>query len=262
VEREGMTAGERRNGAMDGEKTEKTGARLCELAEGNEEYAEFNKRIAKTNKRVLGVRMPAMRRFAKSLARGKEPWQEGARMDAKAVRDFLHAADKDVYEHVLLAGLLIACAELTDRERIGLAREYLKYADSWALIDLFAERMKRFDRKLWREFAARCLASRREFTARYGVILLMSNYLDDESLEETFAALRNVRHDGYYVKMGLAWLYAEAAVKRYELTLSELTREGMDSWTRRKAYQKMLESYRFTPEQKDEIRTLRKDLPR
>jgi 3-methyladenine DNA glycosylase AlkD len=200
-----------------------------------------------------------MRRFAKSLARGKEPWQDGARMDAKAVKEFLRAADKDVYEHVLLAGLLIGYAELTDRERIGLARDYLKYADSWALVDLFAERMKRFDRELWREFATRCLASSAEFTARYGVILLMSNYLDDESIEETFAALRSVRHDGYYVKMGLAWLYAEAAVKHYDLTLRELAREdeSVDPWTRRKAYQKMLESYRFTPEQKDEIRALR-----
>jgi 3-methyladenine DNA glycosylase AlkD len=244
------------------EMVEEVDARLRELADTDGEYAEFNRRITGTGKEVLGVRTPDMRRLAKAVARGKEPWQSGARLDAKALREFLRAMDKDVYEQVLLAGLLIGYAELTDRERIGLARAYLKYADSWALIDLFAARMKRFDRELWRDFASRCLAARAEFTVRYGVILLMSNFLTDEAIEGVFEELRRVRHDGYYVKMGLAWLYAEAAVKRYELTLRALEQEGVDAWTRRKAYQKMLESYRFSPEQKDEIRALRKGLAR
>ncbi|MDR1496431.1 MAG: DNA alkylation repair protein [Clostridiales Family XIII bacterium] len=235
---------------------------LCKLAEVNGEYAEFNKRIANTDKEVLGVRMPAMRRLAKSVATGKASWRAGARVDAKTIMKFLRAADKDVYEQVLFAGLLINYAELTDEDRIGLAREYLKYADSWALVDLFAERMKRFDRGLWMAFAGRCLASRAEFTVRYGVIILMSNYLDDESVDEAFAELRKVNHDAYYVKMALAWLYATAAVNHYGKTLRELAREGLDPWTRRKSYQKMLESYRFTPEQKDEIRALRANMPR
>jgi 3-methyladenine DNA glycosylase AlkD len=227
--------------------------RLSELAKGNGEYAEFNKKIAKTGKDVLGVRMPDMRRLAKSLAGG---------MDAKAVREFLRAADKGVYEHVLLAGLLMNYAKLTDRGRISLAREYLKYADSWALIDLFAEKMKGFDRELWQDFVVRCLASPREFTVRYGVIILMANYLGAESIDGAFEDLRKVRHDGYYVKMGLAWLYAEAAIGHYDKTLAELARAGLDPWTRRKAYQKMLESFRFTPAQKEEIRALRAGIGR
>jgi 3-methyladenine DNA glycosylase AlkD len=226
---------------------------LSALAKGNSEYAAFNKKIAKTGKEVLGVRMPDMRRLAKSLAKG---------MDAKAVREFLRAADKDVYEHVLLSGLLMNYAKLTDREIISLAREYLKYADSWALIDLFAEKMKTFDKDLWRNFVVRCLASSREFTVRYGVIVLMANYLDAESIDGVFDDLRKVHHDGYYVKMGLAWLYAEAAVDHYDMTLAELARPGLDPWTRRKAYQKMLESFRFTSVQKDEIRALRASIGR
>jgi 3-methyladenine DNA glycosylase AlkD len=227
--------------------------KLNALAKGNSEYAVFNKKIAKTDKDVLGVRMPDMRRLAKSLAGG---------MDAKAVREVLKAADKRVYEQVLLPGLLINYVKLTDRERISLAREYLKYADSWALIDLFAEKMKNFDKDVWRDFAVRCLASPQEFTVRYGVIVLMANYLDAASIDETFEALRGIKHEGYYVKMGLAWLYAEAAVEHYDKTLAELARPGLDPWTRRKSYQKMLESFRFSPLQKDEIRELRAGIDR
>jgi 3-methyladenine DNA glycosylase AlkD len=230
---------------------------LRALAGGNEAYAAFHRRIVNTGKEILGVRTPDMRRLAKTVAAGKGPGQEGAPMNAGAVRNFLDEADKGVYEHVLFAGMLIVYARLTDRERIGLAREYLKHADSWALIDLFAEKMKRYDRKLWWDFAVRCLSSSAEFTVRYGVIILMANYLGDESVPDVFAELRRVKHDGYYVKMGLAWLYAEAAVKHYRETLEELASGPVDPWTRRKAYQKMIESRRFTAEEKEEIRALR-----
>ena len=53
--------------------------------------------------------------------------------------------------------------------------------------------------------------------------------------------------------MALAWLYATAAVNFFELTLSELENEYVDTWTRNKAYQKMRESRRFTPEQQEVI---------
>ncbi|MCL2493933.1 MAG: DNA alkylation repair protein [Clostridiales bacterium] len=221
---------------------------LRALAEGDE-YAAFNKKIANTEKTVLGVRMPAMRKFSKALAKG---------MGAEEVRGVLAEADKEIYEQTLLAGLLINAAKLTDEERIGLARAYLVYADSWALIDLFAEKMKRFDRGLWWAFLTECLRAPEEYTVRFGVVELMANFLDgEEDVRAVFKALRGVRHDGYYVKMGLAWLYATAAIDCYELTMAEMRDEGIDAWTRRKALTKMIESYRITDAQKEEIRALR-----
>jgi hypothetical protein len=58
--------------------------------------------------------------------------------------------------------------------------------------------------------------------------------------------------------MALAWLYTEAAVNFYTQTLAELKRAEIDTWTRRKALQKMLESYRFSEVQKAEIREAKK----
>ena len=212
---------------------------LTELAQGNESYAAFNQRIVNTKMPVIGVRVPDLRRLAKELA---------GEMSAADISRLL-AAPSNLYEYVLLCGLLINRAKISDEEAIRLTRQYLPCVDSWAHIDIFVEKKRRFAGEVWRDFALECSQNEAEFTVRYGVISLMTNFLDEAHIDQVFAALRRIKHDGYYVKMALAWLYATAAVHLFELTLAELENEHIDAWTRNKAYQKMRESRRFTPEQ-------------
>ena len=217
--------------------------KLAELAEGNETYAAFNKRIVNTKMPVIGVRVPNLRR----LARGLVP-----DMSAANISELLTVQDES-FDYVLLCGLLITHARLDDQMAIDLTKQYLPHVDSWAHIDIFVEKKRRFAGEVWRDFALECLQSEAEFTVRYGVISLMTNFLYEAHIDQVFVALRNVKHDGYYVKMALAWLYATAAVHFFELTLAELENGHIDAWTRNKAYQKMRESRRFTPEQQDII---------
>ena len=212
---------------------------LTNLAQGNESYAVFNQRIVNTKMPVIGVRVPDLRRLAKELA---------GEMSAADISRLL-AAPSNLYEYVLLCGLLINRAKISDEEAIRLTRQYLPCVDSWAHIDVFVEKKRRFAGEVWWDFALECLQNEDEFTVRYGVISLMTNFLDEAHIDQVFAVLLNVKHDGYYVKMALAWLYATAAVHFFELTLAELENEHIDTWTRNKAYQKMRESRRFTPEQ-------------
>ena len=212
---------------------------LTDLAQGNESYAAFNRRIVNTKMPVIGVRVPDLRRLARELA--------GDMSVADISR--LLATPSNLYEYVLLCGLLINRARISDEEAIRLTRQYLPRVDSWAHIDVFVEKKRRFAGEIWWDFALECLQNEDEFTVRYGVISLMTNFLDEAHIDQVFAALRNVKHDGYYVKMALAWLYATAAVNFFELTLAELENEHIDAWTRNKSYQKMRESRRFTPEQ-------------
>lgn len=214
------------------------------LAQGNETYAAFNKRIVNTKMPVIGVRVPDLRRLARELAPD---------MSAAGISKLLTAKNKS-FDYVLLCGLLITHARLDEQAAIDLTKQYLPRVDSWAHIDVFIEKKRRFAGELWWDFALECLQSEAEFTVRYGVISLMTNFLDKAHIDQVFAALRNVRHDGYYVKMGLARLYATAAVHFLELTLAELENEHIDAWTRNKAYQKMRESRRFTPEEQRIIR--------
>ena len=213
---------------------------LTDLAQGNESYAAFNKRIVNTKMPVIGVRVPDLRRLARRLAPD---------VSAADISKLLLKAQNESFDYVLLCGLLITHARLDDLAAIDLTKQYLPHVDSWAHIDTFVEKKRRFAGEVWRDFALECLQSEAEFTVRYGVISLMTNFLDEAHIDQVFAALRNVRHDGYYVKMALAWLYATAAVHFFELTLAELENGHIDAWTRNKAYQKMRESRRFTPEQ-------------
>ena len=214
-------------------------AQLNTLSQGNESYAAFNQRIVNTKMPVIGVRVPDLRRLAKELAPD---------MSAADISKLLTAKNKS-FDYVLLCGLLITHARLDDQTMIDLAKQYLPHVDSWAHIDVFVEKKRRFAGEVWWDFALECLQNEDEFTVRYGVISLMTNFLDEAHIDQVFAVLRNVKHDGYYVKMALAWLYATAAVHFFELTLAELENEHIDTWTRNKAYQKMRESRRFTPEQ-------------
>lgn len=213
---------------------------LTDLAQGNESYAVFNRRIVNTKMPVIGVRVPDLRRLARKLAPD---------MSAADISELLLKAQNESFDYVLLCGLLITHFRLDDQTTIDLTKQYLPCVDSWAHIDVFVEKKRRFTGEVWWDFALECLQNEDEFTVRYGVISLMTNFLDESHINQVFAALRNVKHDGYYIKMALAWLYATAAVHFFELTLAELENEHIDAWTRNKAYQKMRESRRFTPEQ-------------
>ncbi len=226
-------------GAFDAKMSEDIVTQLTNLAQGNESYAAFNKRIVNTKMPVIGVRVPDLRRLARELA---------GDMSAADISRLL-AAPSNLYEYVLLCGLLINRAKISDEEAIKLTQQYLPHVDSWAHIDVFVEKKRRFAGEVWWDFALECLQNKAEFIVRYGVVSLMTNFLDEAHIDQVFTALREVKHDGYYVKMALAWLYATAAVNFFELTLAELENGHIDAWTRNKAYQKMRESRRFTPEQ-------------
>ena len=216
---------------------------LANLAQGNETYAAFNQRIVNTKMQVIGVRVPDLRRLARELAPD---------MSAADISELL-TVQNESFDYVLLCGLLITHARLDDQTTIDLVKQYLPHVDSWAHIDIFVEKKRRFAGEVWWDFALECLQNEAEFTVRYGVVSLMTNFLDEAHIDQVFAALRRIKHDGYYVKMVLAWLYATAAVHFFELTLAELENEHIDTWTRNKSYQKMRESRRFTPEQQEII---------
>ncbi len=228
--------------------------RLHELARGNEEYAAFNKRIVNTSKEVIGVRVPDLRRLARQLAK--------TMAGADDFKRFLGEVDWRVFDEAMLAGLVLNAVKLSSEGHIALAKKYLAKADSWAEIDIFVEKKARFTTAEYWQFAVESIQDDREFVARYGVIAMMSNFLDDTHIDQVFRHLRQLKNDAYYVKMACAWLYTTAAIDYYELTMTELERPEIDTWTRRKAYQKMLESRRLTDEQKTEIRNRRDALPR
>lgn len=143
--------------------------RLIDLAKDNDQYAAFNKSIVNTKMPVIGVRVPDLRRLARGLA---------PNMSAADISKLLTAKNES-FDYVLLCGLLITHARLDDLVAIDLAKQYLPHVDSWAHIDVFVEKKRRFAGEVWWDFALECLQNEDEFTVRYGVISLMTNFLDE-----------------------------------------------------------------------------------
>ena len=117
-------------------------SQLAELAQGNESYAAFNQRIVNTKMPVIGVRVPDLRRLARELAPD---------MSAADISELL-TAQNESFDYVLLCGLLITHVRLDDQTAIDLTKQYLPHVDSWAHIDIFVEKKRRFAGEIWWDF--------------------------------------------------------------------------------------------------------------
>ena len=137
---------------------------------------------------------------------------------------------------------------------------FLPYIDNWATCDMMSppaltaapDRLLAHIR-IW-------LSDDREFVVRYGLVMLMRHFLGDRFTPGILTLASAVSHDGYYVRMAAAWLFAEALAARWEDALPYLRSERLGIWTRKKAIQKALESRKLTAEQKQVLRHEREEL--
>ena len=57
--------------------------------------------------------------------------------------------------------------------------------------------------------------------------------------------------------MMIAWYFATALAKQYDVILPYIEGRRLDVWTHNKAIQKSVESYRITSEQKEYLKSLK-----
>ena len=92
---------------------------------------------------------------------------------------------------------------------------------------------------------------------RFGVLCLMRYFLDDNFNVKYADMVANIKSDDYYINMMRAWYFATGAAKQYDAILPYLYTGKIDDWTRKRAIQKALESYRVDAKHKDFLRSLR-----
>lgn len=85
----------------------------------------------------------------------------------------------------------------------------------------------------------------------------MNHFLDEDFRPEYLEIPASIRADEYYLKMMLAWFFAEALIKQWETSIPYLEQERLDPWIHRKTIQKARESTRLTDEQKFLLKNLR-----
>ena len=209
-------------------------------------YRDFQSKLMPTvdPELVIGVRMPALRKLAKELA------------GTQLAEDFLQQLPHRYYEENNLHGLLISA--IPDYGAAVAALEaFLPHVDNWATCDLLSPKAFRAHPPELPDQIRRWAAAPHPYTVRFGLGMLLSFYLDGEFRPEYLELAAGVRREEYYVRMMVAWYFATALAKQYDTALPYLEQRRLDRWTHNKTLQKAVESYRISPEQKTELRSLR-----
>lgn len=217
----------------------------------DEKYKEFNKKLCPdTNKEMLGIKVPVIRNFAKKILK------ENSNLD-----EILMQIENEYFEEVILKGLIIAYSKLKFEEKIKYIKGFIPLIDSWAISDTFIPTLKIKENELecvW-EFILLYIDADQEFDVRFAVIMMLDYFIIDEYVDRVIEELNNVKHDGYYVKMGVAWCLAEIGIKyNNKLMLYMNSENNLDKFTYNKTLQKMIESRRISDTQKIELRKMKK----
>lgn len=210
-------------------------------------YRDFQSRLLPTveKDKIIGVRTPALRRLAKELVKDMES------------STFLKKLPHRYYEENNLHGFLIEQVKEYDA-CIALLDAFLPFVDNWATCDMMCPAaLKKHPAELL-DAIKRWMASGETYTIRFGIGLLMKFYLDELFEAEYLSWVAQVRTEEYYVKMMVAWYFATALAKQYEVVLPYLEEHRMEKWVHNKTIQKACESYRIAGEQKAYLRTLKR----
>lgn len=218
--------------------------KLHELAE--DEYKNFHKSLVPGLTNMLGVRMPKVRELAKWAS--KQDWQ--------SEWDDL---SNDCYEELMIKGLLIGYGKLSQEEQTAYLKKYVPLINNWAICDCCCSTWKfiQKDREYWFDFLQRYVDSENEFEIRFAVVSMLDYYITDDYIEQLYDIFDSITHDGYYVKMAVAWAVSICYVKYPKLTWDYLEKKSLDSFTHNKAIQKIRESNCVSKEEKDKILELK-----
>ena len=204
----------------------------------DEKYNRFNAAIVNSSVPTMGVRLPTVRKIAKSVM----------------VDEALSYPAHEYLEVDAIVGIVLSSAKLPFEEKSALLTKFAQTIENWSVCDCNTVKVPKAERKQYFQFFKSMLPSAMPFVCRYGVVNLLANYLDDEYINAVFDSLQTIVTFGhYYVDMAVAWLVATAAAKCRDVTFAYLVGDGkrvLNVFTYNKALQKMRDSYRISDDDK------------
>ena len=210
------------------------------------EYQVFQSKLMPTipPETVIGVRTPLLRKLAKELA------------GTPQAEHFLQSLPHRYYAENNLHAFLIEKIRDYDTA-LAETERFLPYINNWATCDCFCPKVFAKHKAELLIPLRRWLGSDQTYTVRYAMGMLMRYYLDEDFQPEYLAWVAGVHSEEYYLNMMRAWYFATALAKQPDAALPWLTDRRLDVWTHNKTIQKAAESYRISPEMKQQLRELR-----
>lgn len=212
-------------------------------------YQEFQSGLCPNINNIIGVRIPNLRKLAKQIAKENQ-------------KEYLEKNSKEYYEEKMIQGFVIGYMQASIEEKFTYLDQFVPIIDNWAICDCCVSTYKftnQYQKEVW-EYLKKYLISNREFELRFAIIMLMDYYLTEEYIDEVLKIYDYIKHEGYYVKMGVAWALSACYIKFPDKTMKFLKNNHLDDFTYNKALQKMIESYRIDEETKQKLRTMKRRL--
>ena len=207
------------------------------------QYQKFHSSLLPGVENIIGVRMPLLRKLAKEILSG----------DWRSYLDSSVAEPNTYYEDNILQALLIGTSKISLQERHTYIKAFVPKINNWAVCDLFCSTLKevqRYPQEYW-QMLMPYFNSTNAYDLRFASVMLLNHFTSDEFAEEALKLLEAIKHEDYYVKMGVAWAISIFYIKQPKLTLSLLKQNNLDNFTHNKAIQKIRESFRVSNEEKE-----------
>lgn len=213
----------------------------------DQDYQEFSAKLLPGVDNILGVRLPELRKMAKDIANGD--W-----------RTYLTNAESEYFEEIMLQGMVIGYVKTDIEEILAYTAAFVPKIDNWSVCDSFCSSLKitkQYRGRMWK-FLQAYVASKKEYEIRFGIVMFLHYYIEDEYIDDVLEILDRINHEAYYVKMAVAWAVSICYVKHPTKTMEYLRGNPLDDFTYNKALQKITESLRVDKETKALIRRMRR----
>lgn len=189
----------------------------------------------------IGVRLPIIKKYAKGL-------------DNKSKEEFLSSLPHKYHEENILHAFILSNIKDYDLY-IKYVDAFLPYVTNWSVCDTLCNKyLEKHKYKLIKE-VYKWLKTSDLYRIRYAVKCLMNYYLYDDFKEEHIEKVLEVKEDGYYVRMMIAWYIATGLAKNYDDFVKVIEEYRFDKFTHNKAIQKAVESYRVSDEHKKHLKS-------
>ena len=209
-------------------------------------YKEFQSKLIPNidSNNIIGVRTPDIKKITKELFGTDE------------MTLFLNSLPHQYMEENLIHIFLVSMIKNFDL-CISELNKFLPYIDCWPVCDQSSPKVFKKNHQKILPIIKKWIDSNHLYTSRYGIRILMNEFLDQDFNKEYLKWVSNVKSDEYYLNMMIAWYFATALAKQYDDTIVYFENKKLDPWVCKKAIQKAIESYRVSEEHKNHLRELR-----
>lgn len=216
------------------------------LACRDEEFGAFQRKLVPniSPDTIIGVRTPQMRKIAKEVF--------GTEEGDSFIKKLPHTYYEENMVHFFMISLIRDFEEC-----FRAVEEFLPFVDCWPVSDQSTPKVFKKNHEKLIPAVTRWIASNHVYTARFGLRMLMNEYLGEDFKEEYLELAASKTGEDYYLKMMVAWFFATALAKRYEESVVYLEQCRLDPWVHKKTIQKAVESFRVSEEHKNYLRTLK-----